>query len=92
MWVFRPKMGLNKWMPTTEPITGERCYIDAEVVHPIRSKSGKGYRAREKAEVVKKTSAKIKEALSGKSNKSGKKKKTSEAIKKGIGGLLNILN
>lgn len=92
MWVFRPKMGLNKWMPTTEPITGERCYIDAGVVHPIRSKSGKGYRAKEKAEVVKKTSAKIKDALSGKSNKSGKKKKTSEAIKKGIGGLLNILN
>lgn len=92
MWVFRTRMGLDKWMPTTEPITGERCSIDAGVVHPIRSKCGKDYRAKEKAKAKKNTKAKVKEALSDKSGKSGKKSKAANAIKKGIGGLLNILN
>ena len=47
-WVFRSKMGIEKELPTTDPFTGERCYIDAGVVHPIRSKIGKGYHQKEK--------------------------------------------
>ena len=44
IWAYRIKRGLEKFLPTTEPFTGSRCYVDAGVFHPIRSKMGKGYR------------------------------------------------
>lgn len=43
IWVSRVKNGMYKSLPTIEPFTGSRCYVDAQALHPIRAKMGKGY-------------------------------------------------
>ncbi len=88
MWVFRTKIGMEKEMPTIDPFTGERCYIDAGVVHPIRSKIGKGYRAKAAKRDAKNVLDKV---TKGASKKSKNKKKGSDIVEKGVRGLFNIL-
>lgn len=43
IWVSRVKNGMYNSLPTIEPFTGSRCYVDAQALHPIRAKMGKGY-------------------------------------------------
>lgn len=90
MWVFRTKMGIEKELPTTDPFTGERCYIDAGVVHPIRSKIGKGYHQKEETRGENERKA-IDRVIEKSSDNSKKKKKGSDIMKKGVRGLFNIL-
>ena len=91
IWASRVKNGMYDKLPTTEPFTGARCYIDAGVMHPIRAKMGKGYRKNVKGntssesiveDVKKKAKTKASNAV---------KKGASNLVKKGMKGLLNIL-
>lgn len=84
IWASRVTNGMYKYLPTTEPFTGARCYVDARALHPIRAKMGKGYmkNANEGIAAVKKIAG---------GGKKKEKKKGSDIVKKGVKGLLNIL-
>lgn len=84
IWASRVKNGMYNSLPTTEPFTGARCYVDARALHPIRAKMGKGYmkNANEGIAAVKKIAG---------GGKKKDKKKGSDIVKKGVKGLLNIL-
>ena len=84
IWASRVKNGMYKFLPTTEPFTGARCYVDARALHPIRAKMGKGYmkNANEGIAAVKKIAG---------GDKKKAKKKGSDIVKKGVKGLLDIL-
>ena len=84
IWASRVTNGMYKFLPTTEPFTGARCYVDARALHPIRAKMGKGYmkNANEGIAAVKKIAG---------GGKKKDKKKGSDIVKKGVKGLLNIL-
>ena len=84
IWASRVTNGMYKYLPTTEPFTGARCYVDARALHPIRAKMGKGYmkNANEGIAAVKKIAG---------GGKKKDKKKGSDIVKKGVKGLLNIL-
>lgn len=84
IWASRVKNGMYNSLPTTEPFTGSRCYVDARALHPIRAKMGKGY-MKNSVEGV----ADVKKVV-GEGKKKGKKK-VSSLVKKGVNGLLNIL-
>lgn len=43
IWTGRIRNGMYDKLPSTEPFTGSRCYIDAGVMHPIRAKMGRDY-------------------------------------------------
>lgn len=43
IWADRIRNGMYDKLPSTEPFTGSRCYIDAGVMHPIRAKMGRDY-------------------------------------------------
>lgn len=102
IWASRVTNGRYKVLPTTEPFTGARCYVDAQVMHPIRAKMGKGYMkdSNEGIAAVKKIAGgdkKKAEKIAGEDKKKDKKKgsdikkKGSDIMKKGVKGLLNIL-
>ena len=84
IWTSRVTNGMYNYLPTTEPFTGARCYVDARALHPIRAKMGKGYmkNANEGIAAVKKIAG---------GGKKKDKKKGSDIVKKGVKGLLNIL-
>lgn len=84
IWASRVTNGMYNSLPTTEPFTGARCYVDARALHPIRAKMGKGYmkNANEGIAAVKKIAG---------GGKKKDKKKGSDIVKKGVKGLLNIL-
>lgn len=84
IWASRVTNGMYNYLPTTEPFTGARCYVDARALHPIRAKMGKGYmkNANEGIAAVKKIAG---------GGKKKDKKKGSDIVKKGVKGLLNIL-
>lgn len=84
IWASRVTNGMYKFLPTTEPFTGARCYVDARALHPIRAKMGKGYmkNANEGIAAVKKIAG---------GGKKKEKKKGTDIVKKGVKGLLNIL-
>lgn len=84
IWASRVKNGMYNSLPTTEPFTGARCYVDARALHPIRAKMGKGYMKNANEGV-----AAIKKIAGG--GKKKEKKKGSDIVKKGVKGLLNIL-
>lgn len=84
IWVSRIKNGMYNSLPTIEPITGSRCYVDAQALHPIRAKMGKDYM---KNAVVGTTAAK---KIAGEGKKKVKKI-GSDIVKKGVKGLLDIL-
>lgn len=84
IWASRVTNGMYKFLPTTEPFTGARCYVDAQVMHPIRAKMGKDYM---KNSVVGTTAAK---KIAGEGKKKDKKK-GSDIVKKGVKGILDIL-
>ena len=84
IWASRVKNGMYNSLPTIEPFTGSRCYVDAQALHPIRAKMGKGYM---KNSVV--GSAPAKKIVGG--GKKKDKKKGSDIVKKGVKGLINIL-
>ena len=84
IWASRVKNGMYNSLPTTEPFTGARCYVDARALHPIRAKMGKGYmkNSSEGTAAVKK--------IVGEGKKKAKKK-GADIVKKGVKGLLDIL-
>ena len=84
IWASRVKNGMYKFLPTTEPFTGARCYVDARALHPIRAKMGKGYMKNSNEGI-----AAVKKIVGG--DKKEAKKKGSEIVKKGVKGLLDIL-
>lgn len=84
IWASRVKNGMYNSLPTIEPFTGSRCFVDAKALHPIRAKMGKGYM--KNAHVG---TAAIKKIAGG--GKKKEKKKGSDIVKKGVKGLLNIL-
>ena len=84
IWASRVKNGMYNSLPTIEPFTGSRCYVDAQALHPIRAKMGKDYM---KNSVVGNDAAK---KIAGEGKKKAKKK-GSDIVKKGVKGLLNIL-
>ena len=84
IWASRVTNGMYKFLPTTEPFTGARCYVDARALHPIRAKMGKGYMKNANEGI-----AAVKKIVGG--GKKKDKKKGSDIVKKGVKGLLNIL-
>ena len=84
IWASRVKYGMYNKLPTIEPITGSRCYVDAQALHPIRAKMGKDYM---KNAVVGNAPAK---KIVGEGKKKAKKI-DSDIVKKGVKGLLKIL-
>lgn len=84
IWASRVKNGMYKFLPTTEPFTGARCYVDAQALHPIRAKMGKGYMKNSNEGI-----AAVKKIVGGDKKKA--KKKGSDIVKKGVKGLLDIL-
>ena len=84
IWASRVKNGMYKFLPTTEPFTGARCYVDARALHPIRAKMGKGYMKNSNEGI-----AAVKKFVGGDKKKT--KKKGSDIVKKGVKGLLDIL-
>lgn len=84
IWTSRVKNGMYKFLPTTEPFTGARCYVDARALHPIRAKMGKGYMKNSNEGI-----AAVKKIVGGDKKKA--KKKGSDIVKKGVKGLLDIL-
>ena len=84
IWASRVKNGMYKFLPTTEPFTGARCYVDAQALHPIRAKMGKGYMKNSNEGI-----AAVKKIVGGGKKKT--KKKGSDIVKKGVKGLLDIL-
>ena len=84
IWASRVTNGMYKFLPTTEPFTGARCYVDAQALHPIRAKMGKGYMKNSNEGI-----AAVKKIVGGDKKKT--KKKGSDIVKKGVKGLLDIL-
>ena len=84
IWASRVKNGMYNSLPTTEPFTGARCYVDARALHPIRAKMGKGYMKNSNEGI-----AAVKKIVGGDKKKA--KKKGSDIVKKGVKGLLDIL-
>ena len=84
IWASRVTNGMYNSLPTTEPFTGARCYVDARALHPIRAKMGKGYMKNSNEGI-----AAVKKIVGG--GKKKDKKKGSDIVKKGVKGLLNIL-
>lgn len=84
IWASRVTNGMYKFLPTTEPFTGARCYVDARALHPIRAKMGKGYMKTSNEGI-----AAVKKIVGGDKKKA--KKKGSDIVKKGVKGLLDIL-
>lgn len=84
IWASRVTNGMYNSLPTTEPFTGARCYVDARALHPIRAKMGKGYMKNANEDI-----AAVKKIVGG--GKKKDKKKGSDIVKKGVKGLLNIL-
>ena len=84
IWASRVKNGMYKFLPTTEPFTGARCYVDAQALHPIRAKMGKDYMKNSNEGI-----AAVKKIVGGDKKKT--KKKGSDIVKKGVKGLLDIL-
>ena len=84
IWASRVKNGMYKFLPTIEPFTGARCYVDARALHPIRAKMGKGYMKNSNEGI-----AAVKKFVGGDKKKA--KKKGSDIVKKGVKGLLDIL-
>lgn len=84
IWASRVTNGMYKFLPTTEPFTGARCYVDARALHPIRAKMGKGYMKNSNEGI-----AAVKKIVGGGKKKT--KKKGSDIVKKGVKGLLDIL-
>lgn len=84
IWASRVTNGMYKFLPTTEPFTGARCYVDAQALHPIRAKMGKGYMKNSNEGI-----AAVKKFVGGDKKKA--KKKGSDIVKKGVKGLLDIL-
>ena len=84
IWASRVTNGMYKFLPTTEPFTGARCYVDAQALHPIRAKMGKGYMKNSNEGI-----AAVKKIVGG--DKKKNKKKGSDIVKKGVKGLLDIL-
>ena len=84
IWASRVKNGMYNSLPTIEPFTGSRCYVDAKALHPIRAKMGKDYM---KNAVVGNAPAK---KIAGEGKKKAKKI-DSDIVKKGVKGLLKIL-
>ena len=84
IWASRVTNGMYKFLPTTEPFTGARCYVDARALHPIRAKMGKGYMKNSNEGI-----AAVKKIVGGDKKKA--KKKGSDIVKKGVKGLLDIL-
>lgn len=84
IWASRVTNGMYKFLPTTEPFTGARCYVDARALHPIRAKMGKGYKKNSNEGI-----AAVKKIVGGDKKKA--KKKGSDIVKKGVKGLLDIL-
>ena len=84
IWASRVTNGMYKFLPTTEPFTGARCYVDARALHPIRAKMGKGYMKNSNEGI-----AAVKKIVGG--DKKRAKKKGSDIVKKGVKGLLDIL-
>lgn len=83
IWASRVRYGMYKYLPTTEPFTGSRCFVDAEVMHPIRAKMGKNYLKGSKDNEV------SIDKIVGGSKKA--KKKGKDIIKKGVKGFMKIL-
>lgn len=95
IWASRVKNGRYKVLPTTEPFTGARCYVDAKVMHPIRAKMGEGYM--KNSAVGKATAKKVAgegkkkdKKVSGEGKKKDKKK-GSDVAKKVVKGVFDIL-
>lgn len=88
IWASRVKNGMYKRLPTIEPFTGARCYVDAQVLHPIRAKMGKDYM---KNSVVGTTAAKKIAGEGKKEDKKEDKKKGSDVVKKAVKGFFGIL-
>ena len=84
IWASRVTNGMYNSLPTTEPFTGARCYVDAQALHPIRAKMGKGYMKNSNEGI-----AAVKKIVGGDKKKA--KKKGSDIVKKGVKGLLDIL-
>ena len=84
IWASRVTNGMYKFLPTTEPFTGARCYVDARALHPIRAKMGKGYMKNSNEGI-----AAVKKIAGGGKKKT--KKKGSDIVKKGVKGLIDIL-
>lgn len=84
IWASRVTNGMYKFLPTTEPFTGARCYVDARALHPIRAKMGKGYMKTSNEGI-----AAVKKIVGGDKKKA--KKNGSDIVKKGVKGLLDIL-
>lgn len=84
IWASRVTNGMYNSLPTTEPFTGARCYVDARALHPIRAKKGKGYMKNSNEGI-----AAVKKIVGGDKKKT--KKKGSDIVKKGVKGLLDIL-
>lgn len=84
IWASRVTNGMYKFLPTTEPFTGARCYVDARALHPIRAKMGKGYMKNSNEGI-----AAVKKIVGGDKKKA--KKKGSDFVKKGVKGLPDIL-
>ena len=84
IWASRVTNGMYNSLPTTEPFTGARCYVDARALHPIRAKMGKGYMKNSNEGI-----AAVKKIVGGDKKKA--KKKGSDIVKKGVKGLLDIL-
>ena len=84
IWASRVTNGMYKFLPTTEPFTGARCYVDARALHPIRAKMGKGYMKNSNEGI-----AAVKKIVGGDKKKA--KKKGSDIVKKGVKGLIDIL-
>ena len=84
IWASRVKNGMYNSLPTTEPFTGARCYVDARALHPIRAKMGKGYMKNSSE-----GTAAVKKIVGGGKKKA--KKKGADIVKKGVKGLLDIL-
>lgn len=84
IWASRVTNGMYKFLPTTEPFTGARCYVDARALHPIRAKMCKGYMKNSNEGI-----AAVKKIVGGDKKKA--KKKGSDIVKKGVKGLLDIL-
>ena len=84
IWASRVTNGMYKFLPTTEPFTGARCYVDARALHPIRAKMGKDYMKNSNEGI-----AAVKKIVGGDKKKA--KKKGSDIVKKGVKGLLDIL-
>lgn len=84
IWASRVKNGMYKSLPTIDPFTGSRCYVDAQALHPIRAKMCKGY-MKDSDEGI----AAVKKIVG--EGKKKAKKKGSSILKKGVKGLLDIL-